>query len=157
MRTPALIFDFGNVVAFFDYGIACRAIAEPRGLVGPDLLAKARQAGLNDLVTRYERGAIPSASFAEECCRLFGLEVEPREFAAAWADIFRPNESIVPLIRTLHASGHRLVVAREPGGVTGRPDPGSGSGAVTDRCVRLHPRGVTAARLPDADPGRIPP
>ena len=107
---PALIFDFGNVVAHFDYNRACEALGRDRGLDGPTLLAKARDAGLVPLVKRYEIGAIDDRTFSKSCLELIGLEVEHDEFAAAWADIFWLNEPVARLIERLRARGHRLVL-----------------------------------------------
>ena len=45
MRTPVLIFDFGNVVAHFDYARACEPLAAPLGLTGSQLLERCRERG----------------------------------------------------------------------------------------------------------------
>ena len=37
MREPVLIFDFGNVVGFFDYLRACERFAGGLGMTGPAL------------------------------------------------------------------------------------------------------------------------
>jgi putative hydrolase of the HAD superfamily len=110
MNRPALIFDFGNVVAHFDYAVATARLGEPIGLSGPELLERARAAGLNDLVKRYESGRMTSEEFSASVCRLVGLEATHEEFAAAWGDIFRLNDSVAELIPRLKRSGHRLVL-----------------------------------------------
>ncbi len=111
MNAPAIIFDFGNVVGYFDYGRACEAIAQPRGLYGPALLQAAREAGLNELVAQFEIGQLSAKAFAESCCALLEpSDVTPEELIAAWSDIFWPNDSLVPLIHRLHNAGHRLIL-----------------------------------------------
>ncbi|WP_169980338.1 HAD family hydrolase [Tautonia rosea] len=111
MNAPAIIFDFGNVVGFFDYARACEAIAHPRGLQAQSLLQSARKAGLNDLVAQFEIGQLTAEAFASACCDLLKpLNVLPDEFIAAWSDIFWPNETLVPLIERLRHTGHRLIL-----------------------------------------------
>lgn len=38
MRVPVLIFDFGNVVSFFDYLLACERFGRRAGLTGPEFM-----------------------------------------------------------------------------------------------------------------------
>jgi putative hydrolase of the HAD superfamily len=110
MRTPAIIFDFGNVIAFFDYQRACDTIGRPRGRDGAELLRTARNAGFNDLLQRFERGQLSTEEFSNSSSRMFGVDVPPEEFAEAWSDIFWLNEAIVPIVLGLKASGYRLVL-----------------------------------------------
>ncbi|MEW4567155.1 HAD family phosphatase [Tautonia sp. JC769] len=118
MNLPAIIFDFGNVVGFFDYVRACEAIALPRGLDGPALLRNARERGLNELVARLEIGQLPAEAFVSSCCSLLELDaLTPDEFRDAWSDIFWPNESLVPLIRRLSDAGHPLILGSNTNGL----------------------------------------
>src|SRR5215468_6342760 len=94
MRTPALIFDFGNVLAHFDYGRAAEAVGKPIGLSGPELLERVRPLGFSQLLKDYESGRMPSEAFSREVCRLAGVSMSHEAFAAAWADIFWLNESV---------------------------------------------------------------
>ena len=111
MRHPALIFDFGNVVAHFDYARACEALGRPHDLPGPELLRRAREAGLDPLVKRYESGGMDARAFSAAVCGLVGLEdVGHEQFADAWADIFTLNEPVAELIAVLARSGDILVL-----------------------------------------------
>ena len=112
MRLPVLIFDFGNVVAHFDYARAFDPIARRRGLTGADLLAQARRDGLTPLVTRYEAGALTDREFAQAVLRLIpGPEpIAFEDFASSWKDIFHLNESVVHLADDLHRQGHLLLL-----------------------------------------------
>jgi HAD superfamily hydrolase (TIGR01509 family) len=110
MRRPALIFDFGNVVAHFDYGRACETFGRRLGISGQAVLERIRQVGFATLVQRYESGRISARAFSRELCALIDLEVPHEEFAAAWSDIFRLNEPIVPLIASLKQNGYTLVL-----------------------------------------------
>ena len=110
MKRPALIFDFGNVVAYFDYRKAASKLGSRLGITGEDLLDRLRPLGFSDLLKEYEAGKIEAEAFSKGVARMVGLEIEHGEFVAAWADIFTANESIVPLIRSLKADGYTLVL-----------------------------------------------
>ncbi len=110
MRRPALIFDFGNVVAHFDYLRAASALGARLGLSGEDLMARLRPLGFSDLVKRYEAGAMTAEGFSKDVSALVGLDVTHEEFAEAWGDIFTANPSIVPLIAGLKGAGYTLVL-----------------------------------------------
>jgi putative hydrolase of the HAD superfamily len=109
-RTPALIFDFGNVVAHFDYRNACQAIGPRLGLSSDALLDHLRARGFSPLVQQYERGQIDSRTFSRSACSLLEDEISPEEFAAAWADIFWLNDPVAALIPILSERGYALVL-----------------------------------------------
>lgn len=109
-RRPALIFDFGNVVAHFDYMKACDRLAARLGMTGKDLLARAVSAGFSDLVKAYEAGKMSAEDFSGKVCGLVGLEITHAEFADAWSDIFWLNESVAELILELKSKGYTLVL-----------------------------------------------
>jgi len=109
--SPALVFDFGNVIAFFDYAIACAPLGERLGVSGEELLARAREGGLTELVVEYERGRMTTEEFGVAVRRLVRLEaLSHEEFVEAWTAIFRLNESVARLIPHLKAAGHTLVL-----------------------------------------------
>jgi putative hydrolase of the HAD superfamily len=108
---PALVFDFGNVIAFFDYAIACAPLGERLGLSGEELLAQARKDGLTELVVEYERGRLTTEEFGAAARRLVRLEsISHDEFVTAWTAIFRLNESVARLIPLLKTAGYTLVL-----------------------------------------------
>lgn len=112
MRQPVLIFDFGNVVAHFDYTRACAPLAARLGIDPGEFLAQLRQRGLPPLVNRYESGALTDREFARAILRLVP-ELHPlpfAEFAAAWRDIFWLNEPVVQLAAGLKRRGYRLLL-----------------------------------------------
>jgi putative hydrolase of the HAD superfamily len=109
-RRPALIFDFGNVVAFFDYSRACETFGRPLGLTGDAFLGTLRDRGLNGLVRRYECGAMSSEAFTRAVAALADLDLTHDAFAAAWSDIFRLNRPVAELIVALKRRGYRLVL-----------------------------------------------
>ncbi|SIO62067.1 putative hydrolase of the HAD superfamily [Singulisphaera sp. GP187] len=107
---PVLIFDFGNVVAYFDYQKACDVLGRPFGLSGADLLERARTRNYVAILQQYERGALTAEEFSERFCTLVGLDLSHQEFAAAWSDIFWLNEPIARLVEYLKQQGYRLVL-----------------------------------------------
>ncbi len=110
MRRPALIFDFGNVVAHFDYRKATTSLGARLGLSGEELLDRLRPLGFSDLIKSYESGQMSAEAFSKEVSDLVGLAITHDEFAAAWSDIFTLNESIVPLLAALKGAGYTLVL-----------------------------------------------
>jgi epoxide hydrolase-like predicted phosphatase len=110
MKQPALIFDFGNVVAFFDYGRACETLSKALGITGESLLGRVQSLGFAPLVRQYETGQISSEVFSAQFRAHAGLEISHADFAAAWADIFWLNEPVARLVRSLKAKGYPLVL-----------------------------------------------
>lgn len=109
-RTPALIFDFGNVLAYFDYRKACEALGRPLGMSGEVFLERARGLGFSPLVQQYESGKMKAEEFSRSVCTLVGLEIAHDEFATAWSDIFWLNEPIADLLADLKRRGYTLVL-----------------------------------------------
>jgi glucose-1-phosphatase len=110
MKRPALIFDFGNVVAHFDYRKASTTLGRPLGLSGEAFLEMMRPLGFSPLVRRYETGQLSSEEFSAEFRALAGLEISHADFVAAWSDIFWLNEPVAALVRSLKQRGYRLVL-----------------------------------------------
>ena len=108
-KTP-LIFDFGNVIAFFDYGRASKALGARLGIGGDELLERLRQRGLTPLVVRYESGQIDDQQFFREFSELAELDLDYETFVPAWSDIFHLNDSVARLIEPLKEAGHTLVL-----------------------------------------------
>jgi len=110
MRTPAMIFDFGNVIAFFDYAKAASKLGAHLGLSGDELLDRLRPLGFAQLHQDFERGQLSALEFTTQVSALISLAITHDEFAAAWNDIFTANESIIPVIEQLKAQGYRLIL-----------------------------------------------
>lgn len=116
-RLPILIFDFGNVVAFFDYGKACEVLGQPIGISGEALLEMARSRNLTAVVQEYESGKITAEDFSKRVCALVDLDVSYEDFAAAWSDIFQLNEPIARLVAWLKRQGYTLVLGSNTNGL----------------------------------------
>ena len=110
MRQPALIFDFGNVLAFFDYSKACRTFGSRLGLSGEAFLERLTSLGFSTLVQRYESGQATAEEFSRGVCALAGLDVSHDEFVTAWSDIFWLNEPVARLVAFLKGRGYTLVL-----------------------------------------------
>jgi putative hydrolase of the HAD superfamily len=110
MRKHALIFDFGNVVAFFDYLRACERFAARLGVTGPALRAQLLDRGFAGLLKKFESGRMPADRFAEAVMASAGLSLAHDEFARDWEDIFWLNEPVARLIGVLKLEGYRLIL-----------------------------------------------
>ena len=109
-KTPALIFDFGNVVACFDYNRIGAILGRGLGLSGEQFLDRARALGFTPLLQAYESGRLTSEEFGRKVCDLMGLDLPHDEFASAWEDIFWLNEPVASLVKELKLLGYRLVL-----------------------------------------------
>jgi HAD superfamily hydrolase (TIGR01509 family) len=107
---PALVFDFGNVLAHFDYGRVGERLGRRLGTSGPALLERVRAAGLDGLMKEYESGKMTAEDFGRAVAGLAGMELTHAEFVAAWSDIFWLNESVAELVAALKRRGYRLVL-----------------------------------------------
>ncbi len=98
MRMPALIFDFGNVIGFFDHMKVYERFAPQLGMDGRQLAGLLLKRGFIDLLVEFECGRIGPRAFAKQTMAMSGLQVPYEEFVAAWNDIFWLNEPLAGLI-----------------------------------------------------------
>ena len=110
MKKPALIFDFGNVVAFFDYSRIGTILGRHVGLSGEQFLETVRASGFTPLLQAYESGHLSDERFGEAVCALVGLDLPHEQFAAAWRDIFWLNPPVADLVTELKTRGYSLVL-----------------------------------------------
>lgn len=111
MKRPVLVFDYGNVIAYFDYARACAPFAGRLGLTPGELLARLKANGLDDLTQEHESGRITGEVFGQGVCKAAGLGEVPHDvFVAAWRDIFWLNEPVVTLVADLKERGYTLVL-----------------------------------------------
>jgi HAD superfamily hydrolase (TIGR01509 family) len=110
MREPVLIFDFGNVIAFFDYLLAWEKFGHRLGLTGPELRELLEQRGFAELHLRFESGLTAPEEFAVSLMAMGGFELPYAEFVAIWQDIFQLNEPVARLIGCLKSSGYTLLL-----------------------------------------------
>jgi putative hydrolase of the HAD superfamily len=95
MQIKAIVFDFGRVVGFFDHRLTTLRLAAHSTLSADAIHGLLFGGPLEDT---YESGRLSSAEFlrqVKDCCRV-GCSEEM--IAAAWADIFWPNEDVIRLL-----------------------------------------------------------
>jgi putative hydrolase of the HAD superfamily len=93
-----IVFDFGNVIGFFDYGRTAERLARHSHLAADDIRRFIYGGELEDA---YESGRISSAEFL---CRVragCGLTCPDEVLAPAFADMFWPNEEVCALVPRL--------------------------------------------------------
>ncbi len=95
----SFVFDIGNVLLPFDFGIALSRL-EP---LCTRPVADAMERG-EPLKSAYEEGRIGKDEFVKEAIALLGYTGEPEEFERVWADIFHENKAMTELVAALH--GH---------------------------------------------------
>jgi glucose-1-phosphatase len=93
-----IVFDFGNVVGFFDYGITTGRLARHSHLSADDIRTFMYGGDLEDA---YESGRISSAEFLRRVREGCGLTCADDALADAYADMFWPNEEVCALVPRL--------------------------------------------------------
>ncbi len=110
MKLRPLIFDFGNVVAFFDYLRFFDRLGTRVGSSGEAVRTELMKHGFAWLHADFEAGKMSPTAFAERVTAPISLSLPLEEFARDWDDIFWLNEPVSRLIAGLKARGHRLVL-----------------------------------------------
>jgi putative hydrolase of the HAD superfamily len=110
MNRPALILDYGNVVAFFDYLIVCNRLGSRLGRSGEAVREQLLEKGFAKLHAEFESGLIEPAAFAESVTGLLGLSMPFEEFVRDWEDIFWLNEPVSRLIAALKSGGYTVIM-----------------------------------------------
>ncbi len=105
MRT--ILFDFGNVVGYFDHRLAIRQLVRHCDLTEAAIFAAIYGGDLED---DFEAGRISGEEFIRRACAAIGYRGRPDEFRTAFVDIFTPNREVCALIPRLKGR-YRLVLA----------------------------------------------
>jgi putative hydrolase of the HAD superfamily len=93
-----IVFDFGNVLGFFDYGITTERLTRHSHLSADDIR---RFIYGGDLEDAYESGRITSAEFLRRVREGCGLSCPDAALTEAYADMFWPNEAVCALVPRL--------------------------------------------------------
>jgi putative hydrolase of the HAD superfamily len=98
VNIKALVFDFGNVLGFFDHYRTLSRIA-----CYTDMAPAAMYAAIYDSVLEdeFERGRISKGEFLERFRRTCRLTCDDAVLSAACADIFHPNAEVCELLPAL--------------------------------------------------------
>src|SRR5262249_36868086 len=92
------IFDFGNVVGYFDHRLTSKRLVEHATLSEEELHATLFDGPLED---DYEAGRLTTEQFLGEIRRLCRLTCSDEIIAAAWSDVLTPNPEVCALIPRL--------------------------------------------------------
>jgi len=107
MAIKTCFFDMGNVLVYFSHQLMCENVAKVCGCSVTQAKDLLMGSGLqNDI----ECGRITEAEFHAAFERHLDRSIEIQDLKTAAADIFRLNESIVPLLDELNVLGMRLVL-----------------------------------------------
>jgi HAD superfamily hydrolase (TIGR01509 family) len=92
----AIVFDIGNVILRFDFGIAIKRLQHKSDPISEEIVAR-----LSALQTSYESGDIARPEFQRRVTEAIRFTGEEREFVQAWEEIFTENLPMCELIRAL--------------------------------------------------------
>ena len=97
------VFDIGNVILTFDFGLSAARLAPLSRLPEAEILP-----ALQPLQIDIETGRISTADFAVQGKELIGYSGSDDSFIHAFQDIFTVNEPIAALVDVLSGEGHPL-------------------------------------------------
>lgn len=95
-----IIFDFGNVVGFFDHGRTLAKV-KPHSPLSQEAMRESVYDG--PLEDQFERGEVPVPAFLDHVHQLWQLGCDTDFLLAAVGDIFWPNPEVCELIPRLAA------------------------------------------------------
>lgn len=107
MAIKTVIFDFGNVVAFFDHSRAVARLAQYTEFPPVEVALKLYGSHIEDA---YERGAIDTAEYVREAKLNARLSCTDEQFLAAFVQIFWHNPEVSELVPRLKPK-YRIVLA----------------------------------------------
>ncbi len=101
-----IVFDFGNVIGFFDYGISVERLARHSHLPAEEI---GRFIYGGELEDAYESGRMTSTEFVRRIRDGCGLTCPDDVLRPAFADMFWPNEAVCALVPRLKPT-YRLLL-----------------------------------------------
>ena len=93
-----IVFDFGNVIGFFDYGITTARLVRHSHLSADDIRRFVYGGELEDA---YESGRLSSIEFLRRVRDACGLTCPDEVLTPTFADMFWPNEPVCALVPRL--------------------------------------------------------
>lgn len=103
----AILFDFGNVIGFFDHRRATRRFASRSAMSEAAMLPAIYDGPLEH---DFESGRISGSDFLARVADMIGYRGTLQEMETEFVDIFEPNPRVLELIPRL-AESYRLVLA----------------------------------------------
>jgi putative hydrolase of the HAD superfamily len=110
MRLPVVMFDFGNVIAFFDYKLIYGRFGARLGISAEEFKALVEARGMAPLLAEFERGTLAPEEFSRLVQAEVGLDIPFEDFAADWEDIFEINQPVADVVAELKRAGYTLVL-----------------------------------------------
>ena len=110
MPRPVNIFDFGNVVGFFDYTRIYERFTPILGIDLEELMLRLQRGGFAEVLAQFESGRIAPTVFADNMMAQMGLKIPYEDFIRAWEDIFWLNEPLARLIALLASREYTLIL-----------------------------------------------
>jgi FMN phosphatase YigB (HAD superfamily) len=98
MTIKTIVFDFGNVVGFFDHRLTSVRLAAYTGMDAKAIHAYLFSGPLED---DYESGRLASADFLKGVRETCQLTCADEVLITAWVDIFHPNQAVCDLLPNL--------------------------------------------------------
>src|SRR5262249_6974734 len=98
MPIKTIIFDFGNVVAYFDHWQACKALAKLGSCRAEEVCGFCFK---NQLEDDLESSRLSSDEFLRRLRERFGLAATDELLARSFSDIFKPNPDVEALLPPL--------------------------------------------------------
>jgi putative hydrolase of the HAD superfamily len=101
-----IIFDFGNVIGYFDHRRATRRLAAHTSIPENDIFTRVYRPDIEDA---YEAGRMSSAEFLRHCRTALDLTCPDDVLSGSYSDIFWPNDDVCALVPQL-AGRYRLLL-----------------------------------------------
>ncbi len=108
----AFLFDIGNVILPFDYGLTAHKLAAHASCSPSEILQR-----VTPLSIDLELGRISPDQFIDKVSELIGYQGNRDYFHTAFADIFDPNLPLIALIESLKSEGHPLYLLSNTNGI----------------------------------------
>jgi putative hydrolase of the HAD superfamily len=106
MAITTIVFDFGNVIGFFDHRRAARKLAAHSGVPEQAFIPLLYNPELEEA---YESGRMSSAEFLQRVRQATGVDCSDELLGSAYSDIFWPNDAVCSLVPRLR-TGYRLLL-----------------------------------------------
>ncbi|WP_337173324.1 HAD family phosphatase [Paludisphaera sp.] len=110
MPPSVVMFDFGNVLGFFDYDVIFGKLGARLGMTADAFRELVEAKGMKSILAEFEAGAIEPEEFSTRVQAAVGLDVPFADFVADWEDIFELNEPVAAVAADLKARGYTLVL-----------------------------------------------
>jgi glucose-1-phosphatase len=101
-RPDFFYFDLGNVLLYFDHRLAMRKMAQVAGVTADQMHSIVMD---SDLQIEYETGHISGVAFIARISDAIGRELDAGDMLQAAADMFVPNNHILPALHRVKEMG----------------------------------------------------